>query len=149
MKAEMARSASDSRTRWRSFVAVLVGFLAVVTLSLGTDVIMHVARVFPRWGHPMPDALFVLATAYRVIYTVAGGYITARLAPSQPMKHAIVLGVIGFAAAVAGAVATWNQLPALGPRWYPIALIVTSLPSTWLGGGLAISQQGKRVVGAS
>jgi hypothetical protein len=149
MKTEMARAGSDPRSRWRSFVAVLLGFVAVVILSLGTDVIMHVTRVFPPWGQPMPDGLFVLATAYRVIYTVAGGYITARLAPSQPMKHAIILGAIGFVAAVAGALATWKQLPGLGPKWYPIALIVTSLPCTWLGGRLASSQQRERVVGAS
>jgi hypothetical protein len=30
----------------------------------------------------MSNALFALATAYRTIYTVAGGYITARLALS-------------------------------------------------------------------
>jgi hypothetical protein len=143
MKAEMARAASDPRARWSSIVAVLLGFVAVVILSLGTDVIMHLTRVFPPWGQTMSDELFLLATAYRFIYTVVGGYITARLAPSQPMKHAIVLGVIGFAVAVAGALATWKQLPALGPKWYPIALVLTSLPCTWLGGRLAISQSRK------
>ena len=34
----------------------------------------------------MSNALFVLATVYRTIYTVAGGYITARLAPNRPMR---------------------------------------------------------------
>jgi hypothetical protein len=87
-------------------------------------------------GQPMSDALFVLATVYRTIYTVAGGYITARLAPEQPMTHVLILGLVGTAAALASVVATWNAGPELGPKWYPIALAVLALPSVWMGGKL-------------
>lgn len=31
----------------------------------------------------MPDSLLLLATAYRTIYSVAGSYILARLAPDR------------------------------------------------------------------
>jgi len=103
-------------------------------LSLGTDVVLHAVRVFPPWGQPMSDALFVLATAYRIVYTVGGGYITARLAPGRPMRHVIVLGCVGLVAATIGLVATWNSGPDLGPKWYPILLVVTALPCVWLGG---------------
>lgn len=85
----------------------------------------------------MSNALFVLATAYRTIYTVAGGYITARLAPNKPMGHVWTLGVIGLLAAIAGTVATWNKGPAFGPKWYPLALVVLAIPCVWLGGRLA------------
>jgi len=90
---------------------VFAGFFATVILSIGTDLLLHAASVFPRWGQPMSNALFALATAYRTIYTVAGGYITARLAPNKPMGHVLTLGVIGLLAAIAGAVATWNKGP--------------------------------------
>ena len=123
-------------SRGRSVVAVVAGFVAVALLSLGTDVVLHATGVFPPWGEPMSDGLFELATIYRVAFTVAGGYITAALAPRQPMKHVTILGAIGTAMAILGLAATWNAGPALGPRWYPIALVVTAFPCVWAGGAL-------------
>ena len=76
--------------------------------------------------------LNLLALFYRVVYSVLGGYITARLAPDHPMRHVFVLAAIGFVLSLAGVFATWNL--DLGPRWYPIALAVTAFPCTWLGG---------------
>jgi peptidoglycan/LPS O-acetylase OafA/YrhL len=101
---------------------------------------MHATKVYPPWGERMTDALFVLATAYRCIYAVVGSYIAARLAPDRPMKHALVLGFIGLALCIVGLVATWNAGPELGPRWYPIALVVTALPCAWVGGKLRAMQ---------
>ena len=128
---------SSGRRILRGIGAVLAGFFATFILSVGTDLILHAAGVFPPWGHPMSNALFVLATAYRTIYTVAGGYITARLASNKPMGHVWTLGVIGLLAAIAGTVATWNKSPEFGPKWYPLALVVLAIPCVWLGGKLA------------
>jgi hypothetical protein len=121
----------------RSAGAVLAGFFATFILSVATDLVLHATDVFPPWGQPMSNALFVLATVYRTIYTVTGGYITARLAPDRPMGHALTLGVIGLFAAIAGTIATWDKGPEFGPKWYPLALVVTAIPCTWLGGKLA------------
>ena len=121
----------------RSVGAVLAGFFATFIFSVATDVVLHATGVFPAWGRPMSTALFALATAYRTIYTVAGGYITARLAPDRPMAHVWALGIIGLFAAVAGTVATWNAGPEFGPKWYPLALVALALPSVWAGGRLA------------
>lgn len=127
--------------RGRSVVALVVGFVTTAALSLGTDVVMHGLRVFPPWGAPMSDGLFAWATAYRVAFTVLGGWITARLAPSKPMRHVLVLGVVGLFAATAAAIATWNRGPAFGPKWYPILLVVTALPCVWAGGMLAVRRR--------
>ena len=120
----------------RSIGAALAGLLATVILSLGTDVALHATGVFPPWGQPMAGALFLLATAYRTVYGVAGGYIAARLAPHRPMQHALALGVVGLAISMVGAVATWNAGPAYGPRWYPLTLIALAMPCAWSGGRL-------------
>ena len=72
----------------------------------------------------------------RSVYTLLGGYITARLAPQNPVRHALVLGIIGTVVGTAGAIATIPMH--LGPSWYPIALAVTGLPLTWLGGLLYV-----------
>jgi predicted 3-demethylubiquinone-9 3-methyltransferase (glyoxalase superfamily) len=121
------------RRRARSVAAIAVGFVVVAVLSLATDQVLHTLAVYPPWGQPMRDpALNLLALTYRIIYTVLGGYIAARLAPHGPRGHALILGVIGLVVATAGAVAA---IPMdLGPVWYPVALAVTALPCTWLGG---------------
>jgi hypothetical protein len=120
---------------WRGTGAVLAGFLAVFVLSLGTDQVLHVLKVYPPWGQAMSDALFLVATAYRVVYGVVGGYITARLAPpDRPMKHAAALGILGLVVGTLGVVATLSKGPALGPLWYPIVIALAALPCSLLGG---------------
>ena len=105
MTTQMALTSPHPRRLLRSTVAVLSGFLAVVFLSLGTDQVLHVLEVYPPWGQPMHDAgLNLLALAYRTAYTIFGGYFAARLAPYAPMRHAFVLGVLGLAVGLAGAI---------------------------------------------
>lgn len=86
--------------------------------------------------------LNLLALAYRIVYTVVGGYITARFAPHNPMRHALALGVVGLVAGAAGAIATIPM--GLGPSWYPVALVIIALPCTWLGGALHSRTQTER-----
>jgi hypothetical protein len=120
----------------RSVGAVVAGLLFVIIITTATDAVLHATGIFPPWGQPMSDSLFILAFAYRIVCGIAGGYITARLALYQPVKHAIVLGAIGFVLSLAGAAATWNRGPEFGPKWYPLALIVIAIPTAWLGGKL-------------
>lgn len=120
------------------FGAVAAGFVATAALSIGTDAVLHAAGVFPGLGERMSDPLFVLAAAYRAAYTVAGGWITARLAPSRPMRHALVLGVIGLLVGTVGLVATWGR--GLGPAWYPIAVVAMALPCVWAGAAIRLAQ---------
>ena len=127
-----------ARSIGRSIGALLAGFVVVVILSLGTDLALHAAGIFPPLGQIMSNALFLLATAYRTVYAVVGSFITARLAPDRPMGHALVGGGIGLVLAAVGAVVTWNK--DLGPHWYPLALIVTALPCAWVGGKLRLMQ---------
>jgi hypothetical protein len=116
----------------RSVWAIFAGFVFVVALTLLTDAWLHKRGVFPPLGEYTPDQPLVLATAYRVIFGILGSYLTARLAPYHPMKHALIGGGIGMALGIVGAIATWNRN--LGPHWYPVALVVLALPQSWLGG---------------
>lgn len=120
----------------RSAGAVFAGLLAVVILSTATDAVMHAGGVYPPAGQPMAEALFLLATAYRCVYGVLGGWVSARLAPSKPLNHAIVLGAIGLVLSALGAAATWNRGPEFGPHWYPLLLVATAVPLSWAGGKL-------------
>jgi peptidoglycan/LPS O-acetylase OafA/YrhL len=123
----------------KSIGAVFAGIVVVVVLSLGTDIVMHATGVFPPWFEPMATPLWMLATAYRIVYGIGGGYISARLAPDRPMRHAVILGMIGLVLSIAGAAGTLNKGPEFGPKWYPLGLVVTALPCAWLGGKLYIS----------
>jgi hypothetical protein len=132
---ESNQASSFPRRLLRSVGAVFLGFVAVVVLSLGTDQLLHMLHVYPPWGEPMHDTDDnLLALAYRCVYGILGGYVTARFAPGSPVAHALAGGTIGFVLSLAGAVAAINMN--LGPAWYPIALVVTALPCAWLGGML-------------
>lgn len=119
----------------KSIGAIFAGFVTVFVLSTVTDLILEKLGVFP----PQQQGLFVtwmliLALAYRTVYTIFGGYVTAKLAPTRPMKHVFILASIGTVAATVGLVATWGK--GLGPEWYPIILAAFAFPSVWLGGRL-------------
>jgi hypothetical protein len=131
-------SGAPQRRLGQSALSILAGFFAVVVLSLGTDVVMHALRIYPPWSVRMSDGLFLWATAYRLVYGVLGSYITARLAPYRPMRHALIGAVIGMVLGSLGAVATWNK--DLGPHWYSVALVVTGIPCAWIGGKIREAQ---------
>ena len=126
----MADAATPRRTG-RSILAVVAGILVGALLSLGTDEILHLTRVYPPWGQRMSDSLFGLATAYRVVFSVLGSWVIACLAPRRPMLHAMIAGAIGLIVSVAGAAATWNR--DLGPHWYNVAVAAMALPCAWIG----------------
>ena len=77
------------------------------------------------------DALRTAAAIVGLVCAVVGSYIAARFAPYAPMRHAMVLGLVGLVLSTAGAIATIPMN--LGPAWYPIALVLTALPCAWLG----------------
>jgi hypothetical protein len=136
-----AMNRTETKSTGRSIWAIVAGFLVVVVLSTGTDVVLHAAKIYPSLGQRMSDGLFVLATAYRTVYGVIGSYVTARLAPNKPMKYALIGAALGTVIATAGALATWNK--DLGPHWYPIALILTAFPTAWVGAKIRLAQMAK------
>lgn len=120
----------------RSLLALLAGMLVGIVLSIGTDLLMHAMGLLPALGKPASSPMLLVATIYRTIYGILGSYVAARLAPSRPMAHALVLGMLGFVVSIIGAVATWNKVPDFGPHWYSVALLVLALPTAWVGGKL-------------
>lgn len=139
-------SATDSSrgTIGRSIFCIFIGFVVVVAITLITDVILHKIHFYPPLGEYTSGRVLIWATVYRTIYGVIGSYVTARLAPNRPMMHALIGGAIGTVIATAGAIATWNHVPPLGPHWYPVSLIIGALPTAWLGAQIRIMQTASR-----
>jgi hypothetical protein len=53
------------------------------------------------------------------------------------MAHALVLGAVGLTLTLIGLVTTWDKGPEFGPKWYPIALVILSMPQSWAGAKIA------------
>jgi hypothetical protein len=115
--------------------AVAAGFIVTALASTAADAVMHAAGIFPSAPRLMSDPLFALASAYRALFTVAGGYVTARLTPDRPMRHAWILAGIGLVAGLAGVVAYY----AIGGAEL-VSIPVEAIPCVWLGGRLAASR---------
>ncbi|MEQ8937023.1 MAG: hypothetical protein RIE56_14630 [Amphiplicatus sp.] len=121
----------------RSILSVLAGLISVIVLSSAADVALSAAGILPPLNEPgaYTAAHWLLAIVYRSVIVVFGCWLAARIAPSRPMRHALILGAIGFVLAIIGLVVT-TQTEGMGPLWYPAALVVSALPCAWLGGRL-------------
>lgn len=126
----------------KSVGAVVAGFLTVVVLSIATDAILEAVGFFPPATKPEEYAswMLLIALIYRTVFTVLGGFVTAKLAPFNPKKHVIVLAVLGTIGGIAGVINGWSY----GNHWYPIALAVLAFPSVWYGGKLATNKSKPR-----
>lgn len=120
----------------KNFLAVIAGLAFVIVLSTGLDAIMHRTGIYPDDPTGMTTGDWVLALSYRLVIAIVGGWITARIAESRPEFFAIVLGIIGTIFGLAGLAMAWMMRPNLGPLWYPLLLVVTAIPCTWLGARL-------------
>ncbi|MEH1129871.1 hypothetical protein [Micromonospora sp. CPCC 206061] len=128
-----------NRRTWRSVGAVVAGLLLITLLSVVTDTVLETTGIFPSLKEQREHGLttpwmLLLALGYRLVYTAAGGYLTAVLAPRRPVRHAVALGVVGMVLGAAGAVVTggWDLVPV----WFSVAAVVTTPPLAWFGGWL-------------
>ena len=136
MTAAQTPEATAGRARpLRTVAAIFAGLLAIIVLSLGTDVILHALDIYPPWGQPMHEtSLNALALSYRCVYGIVGGYVAAGLAPRDPMRHALILGAVGTGLGVLGGISATRA--DLGPIWFSVALVLTTLPCAWIGARL-------------
>src|SRR5438105_13011438 len=98
----------------KGFGAVLAGIVFIVVTHTVTDLVLESLGIFP----PPKEGLHIIwmvvaATVYRSVYIVAGGYITAALAPDPPMGYVMILGILGIALSTLAAIVT--RAMGLGP----------------------------------
>jgi hypothetical protein len=63
-----AMSSAESKSTGRSIWAIVAGFLVVVVLSIGTDLVLHATHVYT--GPRLNDNQSALATAYRTLFAI-------------------------------------------------------------------------------
>ena len=122
----------------RSAGALLLGLVVVVVLSLTADLLARLLGLLPPSDQPAEGSALVLPFAYRSVIVVLGTYVVARFSPYAPMGHALVSGALGFVLSILGAIAQWD----LGSHWYPVAIVLTAVPYSWLGGFLYQKRHG-------
>jgi hypothetical protein len=129
----------------RSIVAVAVGFVFIAALSIGADLALQrvMPGAFDAAGALASPPVLLLTLTYVGIFAVAGCYLTARLAPSRPMRHALILGALGLVGNIAGSLALWHTAPA----WYHLTAIALVMPFAWIGGRLREIQLARRAAG--
>jgi len=118
----------------RSIGAVLAGLIFIGVTHTGMDAILENIGVLPKGNLHVGTGLILIVIGYRAVLSLIGCYITARLAPNSPMKHALALGIVGVLLSAVGAIVTANMN--LGPSWYAWTLVALSLPIAWLSGKL-------------
>ncbi|MGA9997559.1 MAG: hypothetical protein WBP93_19240 [Pyrinomonadaceae bacterium] len=122
----------------RSILSIIAGFILICVLAFGADAVVR--AVMPGLSistgrvDSVPVLLFVIA--YVFVFAVFGCYITARLAPHSPMKHALILGLLGLVFNIVGAIMMWHTAPA----WFHIVSLILVMPAAWLGGRLREAQ---------
>lgn len=127
-----------NKTIFKSIGAVLAGFLLGGALSVGADFLMDKLGIMSMEDFKQTSLFVVfIVIVYRFIFNVIGCYLTAKLAPNKPMKHVIIIGIIGTVLSLVGSFAMWDKaIP-----FYNIAIILISLPSALLGGQLYLKKQ--------
>ena len=119
----------------RSILPIAAGFLFIAVLTLGTDVLVRVAfpDAFDESGHTEKLPLLIFSLVDLGIYTIVGCYLAARLAPSRPMWHALVVGVLGLIFLVADTIELWPK----APTWFNVLSLAPMMLYAWIGGKLA------------
>ncbi|MFZ6012709.1 MAG: hypothetical protein ACOYXT_20355 [Bacteroidota bacterium] len=118
----------------KSVGVILLSLLIVGGLSHVTDVILESNGWMKIPFGQNPLWLMLVVTLYRFIYVAVGSYVTAALAPSKPMRLVLIGMAIGLLLGTMGAIVMWNE----PPRWYPIAIVLSGIPASLLGGKLRL-----------
>lgn len=129
----------------RSILAVVAGIAALTAISFAIESVANplLLRMFPE---ALPNAAAIRHNQWAILFMIAyssvcmvgGGYLTARLAPRLPLRHAVLMGAIqvglNFMAML--------DFRELAPLWVWIVGMVLAVPAAWAGGRLRVRHAG-------
>jgi peptidoglycan/LPS O-acetylase OafA/YrhL len=125
----------------RSTRAVYIGLAITLGLTL-LGAVAALALGLIGNGITPTETNFLLFNSSIALFAMAGGFVTAKLAPHSPKDHSISLGtiltVLGLVASIAFSLADY------GPKSFGWLLVLTGLPFAWLGGKLKRERERER-----
>ncbi len=121
-----------------SIASVVWGYLAMAVIVMaGTALVAAlmlpggIAGARKMEGHPPRNYLYSnLALSFAA--GLCGGWITARRAPQNPMRHSALLAIFLLAMSALSA----RTQASRQPRWYPVTIAVIGVLGVLLGGVL-------------
>lgn len=117
----------------RSILAIAVGFVLTGALNMGTNMVLSrvAPEIVPPAGTPNTStAALLVISAYVALYGILGCYVTARLAPSRPLLHALILGGLALAMSIPVTLSVWSDAPA----WFNLYNLLAVMPYAYVGG---------------
>ena len=118
---------------------MVAGLVVLTALSFGIEAAANASlmRLFPE---SFPDqaaldrstAAKLFMAFYTMLSVVAGGYVTAWLAPQSPVRHAVIMGVIELLMTVG----VMLEMSSKAPLWFWILGIALMIPAAWWGARL-------------
>jgi len=136
------------KTALKNIGAVIAGFVITLILTRGMDILLESIQVFPTVEEQQKYGFNILwmnivAIVYRVTFTILGGYLTAKLSASRPMRNVNILGIAGTIIAIIGNIVV-SQIPEMAnvlPIWFSVMLVLIAYPSVWAGGRLVTTKR--------
>jgi uncharacterized membrane protein len=117
----------------RSVLAVLVGFLIFTASELA---LAHATGRAPETNTTLPR--LVLGLAHGIVFAVAAGWITARLAGRSAIAHAMVLAMVIAAVALFQLLYAFKVAPTV--EWWQMIRMFVFGPAAIVGGFLRARQ---------
>ena len=115
----------------KSVMSLAAGFILWSVLWVGSNSIaMAVAPDhYAADGSTTSTPLLLTFLVLSVVFSLAAGRVTARLAPARRTTHGVILGVLLTAVGVAVQFQYWDVMP----LWFHVPFLVCLLPASWLG----------------
>lgn len=115
----------------RSVASVVLSYIVVFAIVLCADPVL--GHLFPKdyaAGRVPPAYLLWITTAIYFVAAVLGGWICARLAPTRPLEHLLVLFLLGELLGALSTAANWGKWP----HWHSLLWMALWPLCLWLGG---------------
>ena len=128
----------------RSVMAVLAGLVVLTGASFAIEALVNqtLPRILPGSfpDQPALDAsvsLRLFMIVYTMLSITLGGYVTARWAPQNPVRHAVAMGVVELIMTIVVMLKFFSTAPLWG--WLVGSLLI--VPSAWCGARLRVLGQ--------
>lgn len=120
------------RNLFKSLGVIILAFVVIALLSVLTDFLLESIGVLPKPEEGLFETwAILLVLGYRAVYTILAGFIIAQFAPSSPMFHALILGLIGTTITL---MAVSNpEFAQKSELWFGYTLAIMTIPFLMLG----------------
>lgn len=128
----------------RSIGAVAVGYLTYIVLSGigGLALVMGFPEVVSQTPQDPGTGFLVAGLVLGILFAVVGGYITAVVAKTAEVPHALSLG--GVIILIGLVTTVFMQSPQ--PLWAQLSGFILAVPSVYIGGVLRVRQNTRKAV---